>query len=47
MRLIGSTFEKEINEKPWYYQAITIEIDDKTGFDNKIINYVQENRRDY
>ena len=47
MRLVGSAFEKETNHKPWYYQGITIEIDDKEGFDKKILKYVQENRRDY
>lgn len=47
MRLVGSSFEKEINQKPWFYQAITVEIDEKEEFDAKILKYVQENRRDY
>ena len=47
MRLIGSEFEDAVKQQLWYYQEITVEIDDKEGFDNKILNYVQENRRDY
>lgn len=47
MRLIGSEFEKKINENPWYYQPIEIIIDEKEEFDNQILKYVQENRRDY
>lgn len=47
MRLVGCEFEDKVKSQYWYYQAITVEIDDKEGFDNKIIKYVQENRRDY
>jgi tetraacyldisaccharide 4'-kinase len=47
MRLVGSEFENKIGDQPWYYQEITIELNDKEGFDNKILKYVQENSRDY
>lgn len=47
MRLVGNDLEKMIIDKPWFYQGIEIEIDRKKEFDNKILDYVQKNRRDY
>ncbi len=47
MRLIGNDLEQKIKHKPWFYQGIKIEIDRQKEFDNKILNYVQENRRNY
>jgi tetraacyldisaccharide 4'-kinase len=47
MRLVGNDLEKMIVDKPWFYQEIEIEIDRKKEFDNKILDYVQKNRRDY
>jgi tetraacyldisaccharide 4'-kinase len=47
MRLIGSEFEVKVKQQPWFYQTITVELDDKEKFDKLILEYVQENRRDY
>ena len=47
MRLIGSEFEKKVKQQPWFYQTITVELDDKENFDKLILEYVQENLRDY
>jgi len=47
MRLIGCEFEVKVKQQPWYYQTITVELDDKEKFDKLILDYVQENRRDY
>jgi len=47
MRLIGSTFEDKVKQQPWFYQAITVEINEKEKFDKIILDYVQKNRRDY
>lgn len=47
MRLIGSEFESKVNQQPWFYQTITVKLNDKEKFDKLILNYVQENRRDY
>jgi len=47
MRLIGNDLEQRIKNNPWFYQGIEIEIDRKKEFDNKILDYVQKNRRDY
>ena len=47
MRLIGSEFESKVNQQPWFYQTITVELNDKEKFDKLILDYVQENRRDY
>lgn len=47
MRFYGSPLEALIKNKPWFYQSIEIEIDDKLKFDQLILKYVQENRRDY
>jgi len=47
MRLIGCDFEDKVKQQSWFYQTITVEIDEKEKFDNLILNYVQENCRDY
>lgn len=47
MRLIGCEFEEKVNQQPWFYQTITVELDDKDKFDKLILDYVQENSRDY
>jgi len=47
MRLIGCEFEVKVKGQPWFYQTITVELDDKEKFDKLILDYVQENRRDY
>lgn len=47
MRLIGCEFEEKVKQQPWFYQTITVELNDKEKFDNLILDYVQENRRDY
>ncbi len=47
MRLVGNDLEPMIENKPWFYQGIKVEIDRKKEFDNLVKTYVQENRRDY
>jgi tetraacyldisaccharide 4'-kinase len=47
MRLVENDLEKMIIDKPWFYQGIEIEINRKKEFNNKILDYVQKNRRDY
>ena len=47
MRLLMPRFEKMIKDMPWYYQEIEIEIDREEEFKEIVLNYVQENRRDY
>jgi len=47
MRLIGCKYETKVKQQPWFYQTITVELDDKEKFDKLILDYVQENRRDY
>ena len=47
MRLIGCEFEVKVKQQPWFYQSITVALDDKGKFDKLILDYVQENRRDY
>ena len=47
MRLMENRFKHIIKDKPWFYQPIEVKIDDDKKFKELILNYVQENRRDY
>ena len=41
MRLVAPEFSVFISEKPWYYQAISIQVDRENEFLNKIKKYVR------
>ena len=47
MRLLNKDLKQDIDNVPWYFQEITVELDNQKAFNQLIENYVQENSRDY
>lgn len=42
MRLMTEEFDKLMEKRPWYYQTIEVEIDEKNGFNELILSYVKK-----
>ncbi len=44
VRLLNSEVKKEIHSKPWFYQAMTVKIDNENKLLKKIYSYVKSNQ---